>query len=546
MGEQRQDKYEPPGAMAAGLGVARGGTIRSPRELLQPREAPKPPPVEKPSPAPRKRSRSRVISALSGALTLAVFLSVAGAGIWVFAQRMLQEPGPLAADKIVYIPKGSSIDEIGQLLEREGVIRQPGLFEAVVQMRRLLQTIPGVRAGEYQFKAVASLDSVVETLGKGQVIQHSVTVPEGLTSEQIVTRLGDYEFLTGTVAAPFPKEGELMPTTHRFERGTHRQQVVERLRKDQKALIEQIWKNRSKDLPLRSPEDMVILASIVEKETGRADERTRVAGVFINRLNRKMKLQSDPTIVYGLVGGKGTLGRGLTRAEIDQATPYNTYVIPGLPPGAIANPGRASLEAVANPSRTRDIFFVADGTGGHAFAETLEQHNRNVARWRQIESGQGGAQPVPPAPPALQRPGQRSDIVPPAFAAPAQADAASVPALPAGVFAYTVPQLNLDSVREKLGAPGERDEEMVASDGQIESWPVPAGRMSAMRAAASVNGAPAAPADPEDSVPLRRRQPVQAVPGRRPGFDAAAGTSRDPLLNRGFDLSTGKTVPQLR
>ena len=153
----------------------------------------------------------------------------------------------------------------------------------------------------------------------------------------------------------------------------------------QRQAIEQIWQRRSSDLPIKSPQEMIILASIVEKETGRADERTRVAGVFINRLMKRMKLQSDPTIVYGLVGGKGTLGRGILRSEIEAATPYNTYVVEGLPPGPIANPGRAALEAVANPSRTKDLYFVADGSGGHAFAESYDQHQRNVTRWRQIE-----------------------------------------------------------------------------------------------------------------------------------------------------------------
>jgi UPF0755 protein len=161
----------------------------------------------------------------------------------------------------------------------------------------------------------------------------------------------------------------------------------------QRQALNQIWQRRSPEVPIRSPQELVILASIVEKETGRADERTRVAGVFINRLAKRMKLQSDPTIVYGLVGGKGTLGRGIMRGEIEAATPYNTYVIEGLPPGPIANPGRAALEAVANPSRTKDLYFVADGSGGHAFAETYDQHQRNVARWRQIEKTRATTDP---------------------------------------------------------------------------------------------------------------------------------------------------------
>lgn len=179
--------------------------------------------------------------------------------------------------------------------------------------------------------------------------------------------------------------GLLLPDTYKFERGATRQQIVNLMKAKQREVLNQIWQRRSADVPVKTPAELVTLASIVEKETGRADERPRVAAVFANRLNRRMKLQSDPTIVYGLVGGRGTLGRGILRSEIDRATPYNTYVIEGLPPGPIANPGKAALEAAANPSRTRDLFFVADGTGGHAFAESLDAHQRNVARWRAVE-----------------------------------------------------------------------------------------------------------------------------------------------------------------
>ena len=177
----------------------------------------------------------------------------------------------------------------------------------------------------------------------------------------------------------------MLPETYKFPRGTTREQVIQRMQAAQKRLVAEIWEHRSPDVPLKSPEQLVTLASIVEKETGKADERSRVAAVFANRLQKKMKLQSDPTIIYGLVGGKGTLGRPIKRSEISQPSPYNTYVIDGLPPGPIANPGRASLEAAANPARTRDLFFVADGTGGHAFSESLDAHQKNVAKLRTIE-----------------------------------------------------------------------------------------------------------------------------------------------------------------
>jgi UPF0755 protein len=215
-------------------------------------------------------------------------------------------------------------------------------------------------------------------------VQHAVTIPEGLTSEQIVTRLTDNDIFSGSVKE-MPREGTLLPETYKFPRGTTRDQVIQRMQQTQKRVLAEIWERRNPDVPIKSPEQLVVLASIVEKETGKADERSRVAAVFVNRLRQKIKLQSDPTIIYGLVGGKGTLGRPIKRSEITQPSPYNTYVIEGLPPGPIANPGRASLEAAANPARTRDLFFVADGTGGHAFTETYDQHQKNVAKLRTLE-----------------------------------------------------------------------------------------------------------------------------------------------------------------
>ena len=215
-------------------------------------------------------------------------------------------------------------------------------------------------------------------------MQHSVTVPEGLTSEQIVARLSDNDLFSGSLKE-LPREGTLLPETYKFPRGTTREQVIQRMQQTQKRVLAEIWERRNPDIPVKSPEALITLASIVEKETGRADERSRVAAVFTNRLRQKMKLQSDPTIIYGLVGGRGTLGRPIKRSEITQPSPYNTYVIEGLPPGPIANPGRASLEATANPARTRDLFFVADGTGGHTFTETYDQHLKNVSKLRVLE-----------------------------------------------------------------------------------------------------------------------------------------------------------------
>jgi UPF0755 protein len=251
----------------------------------------------------------------------------------------------------------------------------------------VLKAREDLKAGEYQFKAHASLNDVVATIVDGKVVAHQISIPEGLTSEQIVARLMDNDVLTGNID-DVPAEGSMLPDTYRFARGETRAQLIEHMQHAQQRLIEEIWAARSPDLPLKTPEQLVILASLVEKETGKPDERTRIAAVFVNRLKQKMRLQSDPTIIYGLVGGKGSLGRPIMKSEIDQATPYNTYQIDGLPPGPITNPGRAALEAAANPARTRDLYFVADGTGGHVFSETYEQHQKNVLRLRHLESAQ--------------------------------------------------------------------------------------------------------------------------------------------------------------
>ncbi|MGE0039123.1 MAG: endolytic transglycosylase MltG, partial [Xanthobacteraceae bacterium] len=226
---------------------------------------------------------------------------------------------------------------------------------------------------------------------------------EGLTSEQIVARLLESDLLSGNIKE-VPREGSLLPDSYYFHRGYSREQMIARMRQAQDRLMREVWERRNPDLPVRTPEQLLILASIIEKETGKPEERTRVAAVFANRLKQKMKLQSDPTIVYGLVFGKGSLGRPITRADIQSQTPYNTYVIEGLPPGPITNPGRASIEAAANPARTKELFFVADGTGGHTFSETYEQHQKAVAKLRAIEHEARGERPETAPPPAQAQP----------------------------------------------------------------------------------------------------------------------------------------------
>ncbi len=347
---------------------------QSPNEALQPEVAPPPPPL----PPSRRRP---VLSAVSGFLSFLLIAAVAAMIGIVWSEQRIRAPGPLAADKVLYIVPGADLPEIIGELDHEGVIDSPFLFNVVLLIEGKRSK---VKAGEYLFKQGASLREVMDTLVSGKQVLHAVTIPEGLTSQQIVERLEQADFLVGDVR-DLPKEGSLMPDTYKVARGASRSDLIKKMQDDQKKVVDQVWARRSNNLPLHSPYELVTLASIVEKETGKADERSRVASVFMNRLTKRMRLQSDPTIVYGLVGGKGTLGRGITRSELEKPTPYNTYAIDGLPPGPIANPGRAALEAVANPSRTQDLYFVADGTGGHVFSETLDQHARNVQRWRQIE-----------------------------------------------------------------------------------------------------------------------------------------------------------------
>ncbi|MFB9262033.1 endolytic transglycosylase MltG [Bradyrhizobium erythrophlei] len=382
---------------------------RSPRAALEPEQVP-------PPPKRSERARNPFVVVGNAIITILIILMIGAGTAYYYGRQTLESPGPLQEDKVVNIPARAGKRDIADVLQREGVINvNPWIFIGGVFA---LKASSDLKPGEYQFLKNASLRDVIATIVEGKVVQHAVTIPEGLTSEQIVARLTDNDIFTGSVRE-IPREGTLLPETYKFPRGTTRDQVIQRMQQTQKRVLAEIWDRRNPDSPLKSPEQLITLASIVEKETGRADERSRVAAVFVNRLRQKMKLQSDPTIIYGLVGGKGTLGRPIKRSEITQPSPYNTYVIDGLPPGPIANPGRASLEATANPARTRDLFFVADGTGGHAFTETYDQHAKNVAKLRTMEK-QIQNDTVEPA----------DDAPPPAAAAPGPADTNPTAATP--------------------------------------------------------------------------------------------------------------------
>src|SRR5215468_833762 len=348
---------------------------RSPRAALEPEQVP-------PPPRRSERARNPFVVVGNAIITILILLMI-GAGVsYYYGKQILESAGPLKEDRIVNIPARAGKRDISDVLQKEGVINvNPWIFIGSVYA---MKASSDLKPGEYLFQKSASLRDVIGTIVEGKVVQHAVTIPEGLTSEQIVARLSDNDIFTGSVRE-IPREGTLLPETYKFPRGTTREQVIQRMQQTQKRVLAEIWERRNPDIPIKSPEQLITLASIVEKETGRADERSRVAAVFTNRLRQKIKLQSDPTIIYGMVGGKGTLGRPIRRSEITQPSPYNTYVIEGLPPGPISNPGRASLEATANPARTRDLFFVADGTGGHTFTETYDAHQKNVAKLRAME-----------------------------------------------------------------------------------------------------------------------------------------------------------------
>jgi UPF0755 protein len=298
------------------------------------------------------------------------------------AKREFTAPGPLQEDLVVLVPRGAGLKDTSRLLALHGAIDSEFIFRLGARYRREDRDM---RYGEYRIPAGASMEEVLEMLVEGKTVLHKLTVPEGLTSFQIVELLRGSEILTGEVG-DIPAEGSLAAETYTLERNQSRNEVLKQMAELQAAELARAWERRVPDLPLATPEEALVLASIVEKETGVAEERARVASVFINRLKRGMKLQSDPTVVYGITGGEGPLGRGLRRSELDRETPYNTYVIDGLPPTPIATPGRDAIMAVVNPEETDFLYFVADGTGGHVFAETLDEHNRNVVKWRAIES----------------------------------------------------------------------------------------------------------------------------------------------------------------
>lgn len=359
------------------------------------RKAPAPRKAPRKTGARRRESASvgrRLVAMGAGGLTilgLVAVLAVLGA-MWIY-----QGPGPAARSgevTNVVLRRGASLPEIASTLEQAGVIRSSSLFLTAAQTTGAARRL---KAGEYEFPSRASLRQVLARIRDGKIVRHQVTVAEGLTSDMVVDILMRAPELTGTV--PTPPEGSILPETYQVERGEDRAAVLQRMMDDRDELLDALWAKRQPDLPFKTKDEAVTLASIVEKETGVASERPRVAAVFINRLRQGMRLGSDPTIIYGLTRGR-PLGRGILLSELQRQTPYNTYLIEGLPPTPIANPGRAALAAVLDPPKSNELYFVADGTGGHVFAATYEEHERNVAKWRQIERSKAAAKTPSQAP----------------------------------------------------------------------------------------------------------------------------------------------------
>jgi UPF0755 protein len=370
--------------------------------------------------------------------SLLILLAIALAGAIGWGQRQWVSDGPLDQAIFFEVERGATLRAVSEELEAAGAVSSAMIFRLGTEYA---DAAGDLRFGSYEIPAGASMQTVLEIVtaggpssfryaatyvlridgggelrlrermpGTGEIVElatfeyedgvpeiysdlvareqitvYRVAVPEGLTSWQIVQGLNEADFLSGEVA-DIPAEGMLAPDTYEVRRGDDRTELLARMRAAQERILAEAWENRVDGLPLSSPEEALTLASIIEKETSVPDERRQVASVFVNRLNRGMRLQTDPTVIYGVTNGRGVLGRGIRQSELRDDNPWNTYVIDGLPPTPIANPGRAAIEAALDPDTTDYIFFVADGTGGHAFSQTLEEHNRNVAIWRQIEA----------------------------------------------------------------------------------------------------------------------------------------------------------------
>lgn len=313
------------------------------------------------------------------AILFTLMIVLGGAGSYIVVQ--LEQKGPLQETKDIVIPKGAGAGTIAQTLEKEGIIHSAYYF----RLQYYFQKQPELIAGEYLFTPYMSLPEVISKIAHGDIVRRKITIAEGKSSAEIVQLLNAEPALNGSITT-LPPEGSILPDTYQFVLGDDRNQMIKQMQKAMQETVNEIWALREADNPLRSPQQLVTLASIVEKETGVFSERARIAGVFYNRLHRNMMLQSDPTVTYGITLGRKALGRSLTIDDLRTPTPYNTYSIVGLPPGPITNPGKAAIMAAAKPEKNEFIFFVANGSGGHSFAATLAEHEKNVAAWRKLNA----------------------------------------------------------------------------------------------------------------------------------------------------------------
>jgi UPF0755 protein len=309
-----------------------------------------------------------------------VLLGAAAVAAHLGFDAYLQAPGPAPESVVVVLPKGTGTQDIGNLLAKSGVIGQPAVWPVVVR----LSSRQALQAGEYEFPPHASLAAILDMIRHGQVVVHKLTIAEGLTVQQIEAILREASGAAGKLAAT-PVEGSLLPSTYFYTYGQERQDLVGRMQRGMAEALDDAWAKRDADVPFASKDEALVMASVVERETGIAEERPHVAAVFENRLRLHMRLQSDPTVIYVLSHGQGVMDRPLTHADLATPSPYNTYASDGLPPAPICNPGRASIQAVLHPLASEDLYFVADGSGGHAFARSLADHNKNVARLRKLE-----------------------------------------------------------------------------------------------------------------------------------------------------------------
>jgi UPF0755 protein len=327
----------------------------------------------------------RLIFRFAAAVILVLAVAAGGAVWWEI--EWLATPGPLASGVTIVIEKGQSSEAIGRQLAQAGIISHDAAFGPAVWATR----IEGVlRPGEYTFAAAITPQGVIDLLRSGKTVVHRLVVPEGLTTTEILALVEHGEALAGDFTE-IPGEGQLWPATYSYSYGDKRQGLIDHMKRLAAQTLAELWTARDADLPIDRPDQAVTLASIVEKETAVPAERPKVAAVLYNRLRLGMKLQMDPTVVYAVTEGRHPLDHPLTHVELDTESPYNTYLVKGLPPGPIGNPGRAALEAVLKPEHSNLLYFVADGSGGHAFAATLEAHNRNVAHWREIQAERAGA-----------------------------------------------------------------------------------------------------------------------------------------------------------